>query len=213
MIADFDQHASKMYRMGRVPNYEPGPQDSLLGEARANGRTALEQAYEAHLMDEGRELVMLPFINYNCGNLDAVHSILSNPHAFPALGDAGAHVGATCDTSYSTFALRYWSQDRRSGPRIPLEQIVHKMTAVTAAHFGLQDRGCLRPGLRADINVIDFENLRLERPYPVDDLPAGGRRFMQDAHGYLATLVAGVPVAEHDRQTGARPGRLLRAPT
>jgi N-acyl-D-aspartate/D-glutamate deacylase len=132
-----------------------------------------------------------------------------HPLSLPGLADGGAHVGTICDASFPTFLLSYWCRDRATG-RIPVERAVQMLASDTARHLGLRDRGELREGLRADLNVIDFDRLRLFRPALVADLPAGGRRLLQGVEGYRATVVAGTVVAEHDALTGARPGRLVR---
>ncbi len=135
--------------------------------------------------------------------------MMSDPHSVLGLADGGAHCGLICDASCTTHLLTHWVRDRR-GPRLTLEHAVKKQCAETAALYGLGDRGILAPGKRADINVIDFEHLELGLPYAVRDLPAGGQRFLQPAHGYLATLVNGDVTRENDEDTGARPGRLIR---
>ena len=125
-------------------------------------------------------------------------------------GRAGAHCGAICDGGMPTFMLTHWTRDRVRGPKLPLEHIIWRQTSETAQTFGLCDRGVLRPGYRADVNLIDYDRLGFERPQVVHDLPAGGRRLLQRARGYVATLVAGEVVTENDQLTGALPGRLIR---
>ena len=137
--------------------------------------------------------------------------MLTDPATLLGLSDGGAHCGAIVDASVPTFMLTHWGRDRSRGPRLPLEQLVRMQTSATADFFGFRDRGRLAPGLRADINLIDFDRLRLHQPEIVHDLPAGGRRLVQRADGYRATLVAGTPTFENGEQTDARPGRLVRS--
>ena len=155
-------------------------------------------------------MLYFPFANYVEFSLDNVLTMMRHPLALAGLSDGGAHVGTVCDASFSTFLLSYWARDRVKGDRLSLEQVVHMLSGANAAHGGFHDRGILAPGKRADINVIDFDRLALKPPHMVRDLPAGGQRLLQDAVGYRATLVAGVPVLENDVLTGARPGRLVR---
>ncbi|MEQ8800963.1 MAG: amidohydrolase family protein, partial [Haliea sp.] len=131
------------------------------------------------------------------------------PDVLPGLGDGGAHSSTICDGSYSTFALTHWGRDRPAG-RIPVPELVHRLSRATALTMGLEDRGLLAPGYKADINVIDFERLALHVPEITYDLPGGGRRLVQRAEGYVATLVNGVPVYRNGQATGALPGHLIR---
>lgn len=199
----------KFFRLGEVPDYEPNIEDSLYHEAKRTGRSALEVMYDALLEHEGRRLLYFPIYNYTDFNLDNVRTMLTHPLALPGLSDGGAHVGTICDASFPTFMLSYWGRDRREG-RIPVERLVQMMTHDTARFVGLADRGVLAPGLRADVNVIDFDRLALRSPTLIADLPAGSKRLMQYAEGYVATLVAGRTVARGGRLTGERPGRLVR---
>ena len=161
------------------------------------------------LQDEGRELLYFPIYNYMEQNLDAVHTMLTHPLALPGLSDGGAHVGTVCDASFPTYMLTHWARDR-SRDRLPVERVIQMMTHDVASYLGMKDRGLLEVGRRADINVIDFEKLRIKRPHMVQDLPAGGQRLLQEAVGYRATLVAGQLTLENDTLTGAMPGRLVR---
>jgi N-acyl-D-aspartate/D-glutamate deacylase len=209
LIAMIDMIAFRIFRLGENPNYEPTPDESLGARALARGVKPLEEILDAMLENDGRELLYFPVYNY-CGlNLEAVREMLVHPLSLPGLADGGAHVGTICDASFPTFLLSYWCRDRKTG-RIPVERAVQMLASDTAHHLGLRDRGELREGLRADLNVIDFERLRLFRPGLVADLPAGGRRLLQGVEGYRATVVGGVVIAEHDALTGARPGRLVR---
>ncbi|QCQ92744.1 N-acyl-D-amino-acid deacylase family protein [Rhodococcus sp. SGAir0479] len=202
----FDQ----VYLLGDPPNYEPGPEDSVAALAQRTGVRPAEVAYDAMMAQDGRGLLYFPMLNYAAGNLDAVREMLARTDTVPALGDGGAHCGAICDASFPTTLLTHWGRDRQGGGRFPVEWLVKRHTVDTAAVVGLLDRGRLDVGYRADINVIDFERLQADRPEVLYDLPTGGRRLMQTATGYVATIVAGEVVFEDGRHTGALPGRLVR---
>ena len=196
--------------LGTPPDYEPGPERSLLGIAAATGRRPLEVAYDVMLESDGKGLLYYPILNYASMSLDPVREMLLHPRAVAGLGDGGAHCGAICDSSQPTFMLTHWVRDRTRGERLPLEWVVKKQTHDTARLFGLGDRGTLEPGMLADVNVIDYERLQLGTPVVVTDLPAGGRRIVQDAVGYIATMKSGVSTFENGCDTGARPGALVR---
>jgi N-acyl-D-aspartate/D-glutamate deacylase len=207
-LANLDLVGMRLFRFGERPDYEPRLIDSLAGEASRAGRPVLAQIYDALLEDDGTALLHFPIYNYTGMNLDAVREMLVHPLALVGLGDGGAHVGTICDASMPTFLLTHWARDRRPG--IPLEQVVKMQAHDTARFIGLADRGTLEVGMRADLNLVDLARLALRRPVMQRDLPAGGRRLVQRADGYLATLVAGVPIAEGGTLTGERPGRLVR---
>jgi N-acyl-D-amino-acid deacylase len=196
--------------LGTPPEYEPGPERSLLGIAAATGRTPLEVAYDVMLEGDGTGLLYYPILNYASMSLEPVREMLLHPRAVVGLGDGGAHCGVICDSSQPTFMLTHWTRDRSRGARLPLEWVVRKQTHDTARLFGMHDRGTLEPGMLADVNVIDYERLQLGTPVVVGDLPAGGRRLVQDAQGYLATIKSGTVTFEGGRDTGARPGTLVR---
>ena len=198
-----------MFELSDPPNYEPAPSDSLKARAAAAGTTPEEMALDILLADDGQGLLYVPFANYLDGSLDVVEEMLNHPFTIPGLGDGGAHVGTICDGSFSTTLLTHWGRDRSHG-RIPVEQLIKQHCQDTAAAVGLTDRGQLLPGLRADINVIDFENLQALRPEIHHDLPAGGRRLLQRATGYLHTICAGQEIYQNGVATGALPGRLIR---
>ncbi len=202
----FDQ----VYLLGDPPNYEPGPDDSVAALADRSGVPAAEVAYDAMMAQDGRGLLYFPMLNYSAGNLEAVREMLVRPDTVPALGDGGAHCGAICDASFPTTLLTHWGRDRKVGELLPVEWLIKRHTADTAAVVGLLDRGQVRPGYRADLNVIDFDRLQADHPEVTYDLPTGGRRLMQTATGYVATVVAGEVVVEDGRHTGALPGRLVR---
>ena len=200
---------TQVFRLGDPPNYEPDPADSVAAVAARAGRDALEVVYDWLLEEEGRAMLYLPMLNWAGQNLDAVGEMLRHPAAVPGLSDGGAHVGTICDVSFPTTLLQWWGRDRPKG-RIPVETIIAKQCRMTAETVGLGDRGVIAAGMRADLNVIDFEGLRLHAPEMVRDLPAGGRRVLQRATGYLHTFVSGVEVMADGESTGATPGRLVR---
>lgn len=200
---------TQMFRLGDPPNYEPHPSESAAAVAAREGKEPLEVAYDWLLEQNGTAMLYLPMLNWAGENLDAVGEMLRHPAAVPGLSDGGAHVGTICDVSFPTTLLQWWGRDRPKG-RIPVETLIAKQCRMTAETVGLGDRGVIAAGKRADLNVIDFENLRLHAPQMVRDLPAGGRRVLQRATGYRHTLVAGVEVVADGESTGATPGRLVR---
>lgn len=210
LLARIEMIAGRMFPLDATLNYEPNVMQSFLVRAKQRGTTALEALYDHFSEGDGSNLVYFPIFNYNQGSLDAVRQMLGHPRALFGLGDAGAHVGTVCDASFSTFMLTHWVQ-HRAQDRLTLEQAVEMMTSRNARYLGLADRGLLAPGLRADINVIDPARLSVGVPKLVRDLPAGGKRFLQKAQGYIGTWVAGQCVAREGEITAARPGRLVRA--
>jgi N-acyl-D-aspartate/D-glutamate deacylase len=208
--ARLDNAYKNTYLLGDPPDYEPSPERSLAGMAAASGRTPIEVAYDAMLVDEGRGLLYIPILNYANGSLDAVHEMLLHPRAASGLADGGAHCGVICDASLPTFMLTHWTRDRTRGDTLPLEWVVKKQTHDTARLYGLGDRGTIEPGMLGDLNVIDYERLQLGNPYVTADLPAGGKRLLQQATGYVATIKSGEVTFADGKDTGARPGVLLR---
>jgi len=204
----------KAYRrtfvLGDPPDYEPGPERSLAGIAAARGVSPLEVAYDEMARDGGQGLLYLPILNYATGDLDHVRAMMLHPQGLLGLADGGAHTGTICDASMPTFMLTHWTRDRSRGATLPLEYVVQKQTRDTARLFGLSDRGTVEPGALADFNLIDYEALALGAPYVTSDLPAGGRRLLQKATGYVATIKAGTVTFEHGEATGELPGRLVR---
>ncbi|NOX81837.1 MAG: amidohydrolase family protein [Alphaproteobacteria bacterium] len=209
MIAAIALVANKFFRLGETPDYEQPAEQSLGAEAQRDGVSAMEKLYDTLLEMDGRQLIYFPIYNYTDFNYDNVHKMLTHPNALPGLSDGGAHVGTICDASFPTYLLSYWCRDRKRD-RIDLARAVQMLTADGADYLRLKDRGRLREGMRADINVIDHNKLRLGPPKMVQDLPAGGQRLLQPVTGYRATLVAGEQVIDHDEVTDARPGRLVR---
>ncbi|MBX3498361.1 MAG: amidohydrolase family protein [Alphaproteobacteria bacterium] len=205
-IANFD----KIFVLGDPPDYEQAPEQSLAGIARRTGKRAEEIAYDVLLEREGSGMLYVPLLNYVSGNLDTTHEMLTHRDTLPGLGDGGAHVGIICDASTPTFLLTHWARDRKRGARLPIETVISRQARETAAAVGLHDRGVIAPGYKADINVIDFDRLTLRAPEVAYDLPTGGRRLMQRAEGYVATIVSGAVVRREGVDTGARPGRLVR---
>jgi N-acyl-D-aspartate/D-glutamate deacylase len=203
----------KLYPIGERPDYEPRYEDSVEARAKRAGVSPAAWAYDFMLEGDGRGMLYRPLLNYVKGNLNDVYDMLTDPNAVPGIGDGGAHCGMTCDASITTFNLAYWTRDRTKGPKLPLEKIVKGHTADSAALMGFADRGRIAPGLKADINVIDYDRLRIHPVEVIYDLPGGARRLVQKADGYVATLVAGVPIIRNDQPTGARPRRLVRSST
>ena len=201
----------RIYVLGDPPDYEPGPERTIKAMAEAQGRELDDLLYDMLLEDEGKALLLFPFLNYADGNGDALREMLQHPAGVVGLSDGGAHCGVICDASQPTWLLTHWARDRTRGEQLPLEFIVKKQTHDTARLFGLDDRGTIEVGAKADLNVVDFDNLSLMPPRVARDLPAGGKRFVQSAKGYRATIVSGEITRQDDADTGARPGRLVRA--
>ena len=200
----------KFFIMGDPPDYEPADEMSVATIAAREGRMPDAVAYDYLTGAENRYL-FFPVVNYVSGDHEAIREMLVDSGTLLGLSDGGAHCASIVDAGVPTYMLMHWGRDRQRGPRLPLELLVKRQTSETAQFFGLHDRGRLTPGMRADINLINFEGLRLYQPQLVNDLPAGGRRFVQRVDGYEATLVAGTPTFERGEHTGAMPGRLVRA--
>lgn len=214
MIGQFPELAEKMFKLdneGEV-DYEQGNESSIGGKARRDSVSVWEKAYDLLLEDDGHALIYYPVYNYTEMNYDNVYTMLQHPKALPGLSDGGAHVGTICDASFPTYLLSYWARDRlnKGKPGIELSRAIQMLTADGADYLGLGDRGRLKAGLRADINIIDHDKLALGVPKMVQDLPAGGQRLLQPVTGYRATFVAGEQVVENDEVLAARPGRLVR---
>ena len=199
----------KIFPLGDPPDYEPPSERSLGAEARRRGVDPAALAYDRLLENGGKTILYRPLSNYAHGDLETVREMMADPHTLIGLGDGGAHVGVLCDASAMTYGLTHWTRDRPGG-RFPVEWMIRRLTRDNAHAIGLHDRGVLASGMRADINLIDHDRLRLGAPEIVYDLPAGGRRLMQRAEGYAATIVAGEVVRRGGVPTGALPGRLVR---
>jgi N-acyl-D-aspartate/D-glutamate deacylase len=199
---------ARIYRL--TLDYEPPPEASAEAVARATGRRPEEVCYDWMLEEEGRAILNRPLLNYAHGHLDDIREMITHPHTLLGLGDGGAHVGYICDASAPTHMLAHWVRDRARGARLPLEFAVKRLSSDNARALGLNDRGRIAPGLKADLNVIAFDRLALKRPEMRYDLPAGGKRLVQGAEGYVATIVSGEVVHREGEATGALPGRLVR---
>ena len=210
LYAMIQHSADSIYAIGDPPDYEPTPDRTVGAIARARGEDPLSTMYDLMLESGGTAMLMMPFFNYVEGNHDAIYEMMTHRAAVSGLSDGGAHCGLICDASYPTFMLTHWARDRRRGPKFPIEYVVRKQTLDTASLFGLTDRGVLKVGKKADVNVIDMDALTLGVPLMAYDLPAGGNRLMQGASGYDATVVSGVVTRRHGADTGARPGKVLR---
>jgi N-acyl-D-aspartate/D-glutamate deacylase len=209
LLAQIERISARMFPLTSDMNYEPAVTDSFYVRAKQAGTSALEAMYDHLSAGDGSALIYFPIFNYNQGNLDVVRSMLDHPRALYGLSDSGAHVGTVCDTSFSSFMLKHWVLDRAHN-RLPLNQAVHMMSARNARYLGLQDRGEIRVGQRADINVINPKTLKLGAAELHRDLPGGGKRFVQKADGYVGTWVAGERTCEGGALTGNRPGGLVR---
>lgn len=202
----------KMYPMDERDNYEPAPDESIAACAAAKGVTPLEYAYDTMMENEGQRLIYFPLFGYSTNDFTAIEETLRHPQTGISLADGGAHVGAICDGGTPTFMLTHWTRDRARGAKIALEDMVRIQTRDTAVQYGLLDRGLLAPDMKADVNIIDYDNLKMLQPKMVFDLPANGRRLLQKAEGYKATIVSGKVVLRNGEFTGELPGKLLRGP-
>ena len=210
LVEEITQSFNKMFKLGEPANYEPGPDSSFEAIAKKQNISPQEVAYDCLLEKEGKALIYHPLFNYLPGNLDFVEKMLNHPYSISGLGDAGAHCGAISDASFPTTLIQHWGRDRKRGKKIPLEKLISMQTLETSRLLGISDRGVLKEGYKADINVIDFDNLTLHEPEVLYDLPAGGRRLVQKASGYEYTIVSGQIAFENGEATGALNGRLIR---
>ena len=192
-------------------DYEPSRDDSIGAVSRRTGVPAMQIILDQLTSLDGNGMIYAPFFNYSYGDLDFTYTAQQHPYTRLGLSDAGAHCGAICDGGMPTFMLTHWTRDRTRGPKLPLEYVVHRQTAQTAALYGIADRGVVAPGMRADLNLIDYDRLAFGPARMAFDLPAGARRLVQKADGYVATWCAGVQTVADDEFTGALPGTLLRA--
>ncbi|MBN8897432.1 MAG: amidohydrolase family protein [Rhodospirillales bacterium] len=215
-LSQFRQHIvtrwDRMFPMGDPPNYEPAESDSIGAMARREGRSPDEVAYD-YLAAGADRFLFFPIVGYNEDNLDVIHTMLRDDATILGLSDGGAHCSSIVDASVPSWMLIHWGRDRSRGAKLPLELLVKRQTSETASFFGFHDRGLLRPGMKADVNVIDFDALRLHVPEVRYDLPMGGRRLVQRVDGYHHTFVSGVETFAGGIHTGATPGKLVRAGT
>jgi len=196
--------------MDEIPNYEPPKEESIAGIAETEGRDVFDVVYEEMLRNEGKSFIYACFSPYPGHTLDFYKNIIEFKSSVAGLSDGGAHCGLICDASMPTWNITHWTRDRSRGDKIPLEFIVNKQTRETARTFGLFDRGEIKEGLLADINIIDYDNLTVYKPKMVYDLPTGGRRIIQKSSGYSATIKSGIITYENDKATGELPGTLIR---
>lgn len=206
----FTRKFEGMFEIGNPLDYEPPLESSIAARAARMGVTPEELAYDLMVEREDHVALFMPFANYAHGNLDVVLELFRHKDVVLGLGDGGAHYGVICDASYSTFLLSHWTRDRTRGERLSVPEVVKALTSVTAAMIGLNDRGLLAPGYKADINIIDHAGMKLHSPKIAFDLPAGGKRLTQMADGFVATIVNGEIVYRDGVATGALPGRLVR---
>jgi N-acyl-D-aspartate/D-glutamate deacylase len=201
----------RIFPLGEWPDYEPPREQSVEVLAAGRGIDPNELALDLMLDDEGRNFLFAPFSNYAGFTLDPCHEMMAHPETLFGLGDGGAHVGIISDASFPTYALSHWGRDRSHG-RFEIGWLIEQMTSRTARAVGLFDRGVIAPGMQADLNVIDFETVRCERPTMAYDLPAGGKRLLQRARGYSATIAHGQVIMRDGEASGALPGQLIRGP-
>jgi len=206
-LTDYD----RMFPLGDPPNYEPDEQSSLGARARREGRDPREVVYDYLIEGEGKNFIFAPFANFAAYNLDCCSEMMQSPHTLIGLGDGGAHVGLISDGSFPTTLLSHWGRDRKTG-RLDVSWLVKRQSQDNAKAVGLNDRGVIAPGYKADLNVIDFGKLGVEAPVMKWDLPAGGKRLLQRAKGYRATVVSGAVTYRDGEPTGALPGKLVRGP-
>jgi N-acyl-D-aspartate/D-glutamate deacylase len=206
------QRWDRMFPLGDPPNYEPTPEQSIAALAARENCSPDEVAYDLLMQRDGKAILYLPVTNYAAGNLDVVREMIAHPDTLLGLGDGGAHVGVMCDATSTSYSLTHWTRDRSRGELFPVAWAVKRLSSDNAAAIGLHDRGLLRTGMKADLNVIDYDRLVLRPPEITYDLPAGGKRLVQRTEGIDATVVSGAVVYRDGAATGALPGRLVRGP-
>ncbi|MFT4796591.1 MAG: N-acyl-D-aspartate/D-glutamate deacylase [Candidatus Azotimanducaceae bacterium] len=209
-MQDLPKLMGQVFPLGENPNYEPEAKDSIDGIAKERGLDAMEVMYDLLVDNDGKELFYQPLGGYQGFSLDSQKKLLEHPNVLFGLSDGGAHCGVIADAGMPTFIMTHWGRDRTRGDKMSLEFIVKSLTSSTAQAFGMFDRGQLTPGMIADINIIDFDAMRLHRPEAIFDLPAGGRRLVQRAEGYDVTIKAGEIIFRNGKHSGALPGKLVR---
>ena len=203
---------NRIFKLGDPPNYEPRAEDSVAAVAAVQDRDPAEVAYDWLLENDGKAILYRPLSNYTYGNLDTVHDMMMHEHTLIGLGDGGAHVGILTDASAMTYMLTHWTRDRTRGAKLPVAWAIKRLAWDNAEVIGLHDRGLIAKDMKADVNVIDYDRLKVHPPTVTYDLPSGGRRLMQKTEGYEATIVSGVIVSRNGAPTGQLPGRLVRGP-
>jgi len=201
------QQTQILFPLGDPPNYAPSPDDSIKARAATLGVDERELIYDELLRQNGRAVLYCPMGNTENNRFDAAVDLFGKPGTVLGLGDGGAHYGMICDAAYPTYMLTQYVRDKHM---VPVEKAVSMLSRETALSVGLTDRGLLKPGYKADLNVIDLDRLHLYAPRVKRDLPAGGKRLSQKSDGYEATIVSGQVTYRNGRATGALPGRLVR---
>jgi N-acyl-D-aspartate/D-glutamate deacylase len=203
----------RMYEIEDFPKYEPDPKtDSIAARAAAQGKDAMAYAYDVMTGNDGEGMIYMTIANYQAGDFSEIEKLISHPGTMVSLSDGGAHCTRIVDASAPTFMLAHWARDRSRGGKMPLSAVVKRCSHDTATAYGLRDRGVVAPGYLADLNVIDFDHLRLPAPYMIHDFPTGARRLLQAAEGYVATIKRGQITFRCGTHTGAFPGKLIRGP-
>ena len=210
LMQDLNSLMNQVFPLGENPDYEPDAEASITGIAKARGMDAMEVMYDLLIANDGKELFYQPLGGYQNFTLDSQKKLLEHPNVLFGLSDGGAHCGVIADAGMPTFIMTHWGRDRTKGDKLELEFIVKSLTSNTATAFGMFDRGQIKEGMIADINIIDFESLRLHRPEAIFDLPAKGRRLVQRAEGYDITIKSGEIIFQKGAHTGALPGKLVR---
>jgi len=210
LMQDLPSLMGQVFPLGENPNYEPLPEESIAGIAKSRGLDVMDVMYDMLVANDGKELFYQPLGGYQGFSLDYQKKLLEHPNVLFGLSDGGAHCGVIADAGMPTFIMTHWGRDRTRGDKMSLEFIVKSLTSSTAHAYGMFDRGQLTEGMIADINVIDFDGLRLHRPEAVFDLPAGGRRLVQRAEGYEITIKSGEVIFNNGQHSGALPGKLVR---
>ncbi|MEK7433278.1 MAG: amidohydrolase family protein [Cyanobacteriota bacterium] len=201
----------KMYKLDhKNPNYEPDASMSFAALSKKENKNANQLTYDYLMENDGKAIIYFPIFNYSHNNMEHMRDMFAHEQAYLSLGDGGAHCGAICDASIPTYMVTYWARDRKVGETIPLEKIIKMQTKDTASLYGLDDRGEIKVGMKADFNIIDFENLFMRAPEMIYDLPAQGRRFVQKADGYKYTILSGEVVFKDGKETGNLPGKLIK---